>query len=514
MTLSITSLFTPAPSGVTSPQVYPPATGSWLSTLLSFGNTLGLSTTSWQSGGITSTILAIMASALAQGDQAVSTMAQGGFLSFASAVTPDPSIIPTATPGWLDLLALSEFDVTRTPALAATGSIAFTNSSGNTYGPYAPGTFHVQNPTSGQTYHNVNQFTIANLAVPQSFTFAADVAGLASTAAAGTITYLVTSAGNVTVTNATPLVGANAQSNASLVSACQAKFASRSPNGPGQAYYFFATSAATLIAALTAPGSTLPGAFATVPGTAITMSAITQAIVTVNKPTGVVTTTVANANGVVPGATNLTVIGATNATPIVIQTSAAHGLTTGQWAIVSGVIGNGAANVAALVTFVDTTHFSLQGTVGNGGYVSGGVVEGGDLGMCDYIIQANCVPDGVTAITQSATLQNPNVTVTVYVPNAYASTIAALVQTQLTEYFANSPIGGYTDPNGAYTNVIPIDAVIGQVFAAGIVGAAGTIVQNATVVIAGGSVNYPVGVTSVVEPASINVSVIPVGGVL
>jgi hypothetical protein len=88
---------------------------------------------------------------------------------------------------------------------------------------------------------------------------------------------------------------------------------------------------------------------------------------------------------------NGTVVGATNATPIVIQTSAPHGRTTGESVVISGVLGNLAANsipaspyglpisgaVAPVpswqITVVDSTHFSLNGSVGNGAYTSGGV---------------------------------------------------------------------------------------------------------------------------------------------
>jgi len=67
---------------------------------------------------------------------------------------------------------------------------------------------------------------------------------------------------------------------------------------------------------------------------------------------------------------------ATNATPIVITLVApASYLRTGDHVDISGVLGNTAANVTnGAVTRVDDTHFSLDGTVGNGAYTSGGLV--------------------------------------------------------------------------------------------------------------------------------------------
>lgn len=65
------------------------------------------------------------------------------------------------------------------------------------------------------------------------------------------------------------------------------------------------------------------------------------------------------------------ITGATNATPIVI-TSTAHGLQTGARVTVSGVGGNTAANTTATITRVSADTFSLDGVAGNGAYTSGG----------------------------------------------------------------------------------------------------------------------------------------------
>ena len=76
-----------------------------------------------------------------------------------------------------------------------------------------------------------------------------------------------------------------------------------------------------------------------------------------------------------------TVTGATNATPIVVTTSAAHGMIPGNRVEITGVGGNTAANGTFVVTAVgSTTTFSLGDTTdgtsvaGNGAYTSGGTV--------------------------------------------------------------------------------------------------------------------------------------------
>lgn len=67
-----------------------------------------------------------------------------------------------------------------------------------------------------------------------------------------------------------------------------------------------------------------------------------------------------------------TVNGATNATPIVISTTASHLFSTGDVVSVSGVTGNTAANGSWTIIVIDATHFSLTTSVGSGAYVSGG----------------------------------------------------------------------------------------------------------------------------------------------
>ena len=65
------------------------------------------------------------------------------------------------------------------------------------------------------------------------------------------------------------------------------------------------------------------------------------------------------------------ITGATNATPIVV-TAANHGLITGDVVVVSGALGNTAANGTFTVTVADANTFSLNGSTGNGAYTGGG----------------------------------------------------------------------------------------------------------------------------------------------
>lgn len=85
----------------------------------------------------------------------------------------------------------------------------------------------------------------------------------------------------------------------------------------------------------------------------------------------------------VPSTSALVVTAATNATPIVITTSVAHGLADGNPVLIDGAVGNTAANGAfyALVTGYSPTTFALYSdsaltlpVAGNGVWSSGGVV--------------------------------------------------------------------------------------------------------------------------------------------
>ena len=69
------------------------------------------------------------------------------------------------------------------------------------------------------------------------------------------------------------------------------------------------------------------------------------------------------------------ITGATNAAPIVVSTSLAHGYSTGDVIQISGTNGNTATNGIWKVTVTSSTQFSLDDSSGNGTYSSGGVIS-------------------------------------------------------------------------------------------------------------------------------------------
>ena len=235
-----------------------------------------------------------------------------------------------------------------------------------------------------------------------------------------------------------------------LVARCKLKQGSLSPNGPEAAYEYFALTALTVLQALN-------------PSITFTDGPITRAIALTDTTTGTVSLIIANATGSLDGHTRAPVLGATNASPIVLKVGPGDFtgvLSVGDWLFVAGVEGNGAANgfhqIAAKSTSGGNTFITYEAaSAGSGAYTAGGSAELGDLGLVDYVVQSNCVPLANSETTQWAGTTAVNVAVTVYVPAAHAVDVVATIQTALASYFANVPIGGFT--TGVPTpNTVPI----------------------------------------------------------
>ena len=67
----------------------------------------------------------------------------------------------------------------------------------------------------------------------------------------------------------------------------------------------------------------------------------------------------------------LVVSGATNATPIIVTTTVAHGVVDVSYAVVAGVTGNTAANGSWVVERTGANTLKLRGSVGSGAYIGG-----------------------------------------------------------------------------------------------------------------------------------------------
>lgn len=417
-----------------------------LASMLSVAATLGLSTTSWQSGQPSHTLLRIVARAIASTLSVGSTVTRGGLLDLAATVTPEGG------PGWLDLLVETGWSDERRAATYATTDATFTTTAACPGGTYAAGTLHIARGSIG--YSNTASITIPVGAGSVSGTFRADVAGASGSSGVGTITTMVTTIVGCSVTNSTAAVGSDAEKNAELVARCKLKWASISTTGPAGAYAYNAMTingenqVAVTSGALTEPDYP-----------------VTRATTVTNASTGVVTTYVAHAGGAYATPPNYTgnvaksIASSTNASPIVVTMSAAHGYTTGDTVYIEGHTVNTAANGSWTITVTGGTTYSLNSSVGNGvGGATGSAYRYSDLDLIDNSIQANAVPLTVTASTVSASPTSVTVvgviTVTGSAANRTDADLAADASTAVSDLCSTVPIGGIGTSTYVYLDTI------------------------------------------------------------
>jgi len=93
--------------------------------------------------------------------------------------------------------------------------------------------------------------------------------------------------------------------------------------------------------------------------------------------------------------------GASNASPIVISTTAPHGFQSGMQVSVTGVAGNTAANGTFTITVIGAMTFSLNGSTGNGAWTSGGQATGLLSGNPIFAVAPNPPTAEQNAVTAS-----------------------------------------------------------------------------------------------------------------
>ena len=477
------------PTIITLAELVTPATvADVLQDELSIATQLGLPITSWMPLDPSRTIFQIFANLDSLESQTVASLAQGGYASYA-AILPAGTSTYNDSAGflttWMDLRCVDQYNESRVEASAAAGPIPVTNATANTYS-YTAGQLHFQHPTSGATYSNSAAGSIG----PSGSTtiqVAADPAfvGPIGTLSVGQTAIMLTPFAGVTVgAQITALVGSQIETNAHYLVRCQAKLGSLSPNGAPDAYRYVAESLPVFGTTITAP--TIIGDLADNPSPAIAAAAqallealgfnsagltyftaptaanpwgvtepVTRASAVLNTGSGVVQVYAANAAGGVLGCAQL---GITNVTwssggggVATVTTATAHGLGPGAFLIISGVQGATGVNNAiagnaawqAVTASGSSITFALATNPGT--YSSGGIVEGGDLGMIDAAIQSQVVPIGQVAFVAAASNVPINVTATVYIPTKAgisAAVAIANISAALTQYFAGVPIGG------------------------------------------------------------------------
>jgi hypothetical protein len=158
----------------------------------------------------------------------------GFFDNFISAVSA--AWLPTSTGGWLAWLALYMYGVNKTPATFASGQVTLTNNGGGSF-TFAPGETTFQNSGTKATYTNTDPISLGpGPGTIQTINVQATAQGSSSNAIPGAIDTIVTTMNQVVVTNVSPVLGIDAQSDGSLQLECWNAIAANSPFGPAQSF--------------------------------------------------------------------------------------------------------------------------------------------------------------------------------------------------------------------------------------------------------------------------------------
>ncbi len=189
----------------------------------------GLTTTSWKPGAVVRTIIAALAFVLAAFSVLLSLVAKSGFLELSSG-------------DWLTLVARYVYGVEKDLGSFATGYVTLNNAGGGVYSGDADDLV-VYNPVTGKSYRNTTAFAIGALETGVVVPIQAVELGTGSTSAAGEITGMETALAGVTCTNAAAVVGTDPETDAALRARCVESTAAASPNGPRDAYSYFAKTA-------------------------------------------------------------------------------------------------------------------------------------------------------------------------------------------------------------------------------------------------------------------------------
>lgn len=196
--------------------------------MLSVAEQLSLPIEAWQPESVGREILEITGQKVSDQSATGAVAAAAGLLDFAEG-------------DWLTLSADQIYEVERIEATFATGTFRLTNTSAVVY-VLAAGDVRAAHDDTGQTYTSTTGGTL-NPSSTLDITLVADEPGSASNAVVGDITTLVTPLFGVTGSNTTVFVGLDEESDDQLVARARESIAKASPNGPKDAYNYYAKTA-------------------------------------------------------------------------------------------------------------------------------------------------------------------------------------------------------------------------------------------------------------------------------
>jgi uncharacterized phage protein gp47/JayE len=200
----------------------------FLSSELFVAQELGLPVTAWQPVSVAREILYINAQMLENQSVAITPIARGGLLDYAEGA-------------WLTLLADQVYDVQRIESTFATGPIRLNNSLSTPH-TFAAGDVRILNESTGKTYTSTTGGTLTGLG-NLTLSYAADEPGSASNITSGDVLSLVVDIPGVTAAYVSALLGQDEETDPQLRERCRESNAKASPNGPADAYNYFAKTA-------------------------------------------------------------------------------------------------------------------------------------------------------------------------------------------------------------------------------------------------------------------------------
>jgi hypothetical protein len=208
--------------------VTPVTEDQFMERFLSSLETVGLKARSWRPAGVYRTILRVLAGTCASFSDLQARFIRSNYLELAEG-------------NWLTWTAFYVFGVIRPDATFASGQVSLTNAGGGVY-DWVPGQLRIVNSTTKKAYTNKADVHLSALGTATFDIIAVEI-GSASSSAAGAIDRVETFFGDISVTNAAPVIGSDAMPDADLRQLCVDKRSAKSVYGPRGAYRYAIRSA-------------------------------------------------------------------------------------------------------------------------------------------------------------------------------------------------------------------------------------------------------------------------------
>lgn len=193
---------------------------------------VGLKARSWRPGGVYRTILRVLAIACAVFSTQQVKFIRSAFLELAAG-------------NWLTWVAFYVYGVVRPASTFATGQATVTDVAGGVY-DWNPGQLRIFNTTTKKAYTNQGVVHLDPLGTITIDIIAVEIGSASSSAAAAIDGVETQYDGQLTVTNALPVVGSDEMPDQDLRQLCKDKLSARSVFGPRGAYSYAIRSAQRL----------------------------------------------------------------------------------------------------------------------------------------------------------------------------------------------------------------------------------------------------------------------------